>query len=316
MPLAITPLSRSGAAEIGGLDCAKPFTPEVLDQVRQAFLLHPVLVFRDQRLSPAEYAAFAAQFGRIESFGAPRPPAKGTAGPDTSETACLAESGRLAPDVYLYAHPEAAGVQFMTNLARDDMPLIGIVDNAEMWHVDAQHRPDPCKTTILNSILRPAGGGGDTEFSDLTLLWESLDEDIRHLLDGRVGIHHWSKSRNVMFADVLDADARTEGERIADGVPAMRHPLVRRHPDTGRPILFVSPRFTIGIEGLDEESATTLLRTLFQAIEDPRFTYRHHWREGDIVMWDNCRLVHRVHGYDSADVRHLNRITLCGERPV
>ena len=316
MSLKINVLSPSGAAEIMGLDCSQPFAPDVAAVVRQAFLDHPVLVFRNQPLTAPQYKAFAETFGTVEGFGTPRPLSETAQDVDTSETAFLPEeSGRTAPDVFLYFHPDATGVQFMTNIARRDMPLIGIVDNAEMWHVDAQHRPTPSATTILNSVIRPSIGG-DTEFSDLTLMYESLPQELQEALDGHMGIHNWSKSRNFMFDGLLSDAAREEGERIAASVPPMHHPLVRRHPKTGRPILFISPRFTIGIEGVKPEVSESLLRNFFESMDDPRFTYRHQWRDHDIVIWENCRLVHRVHGSPNTDVRHLNRITLCGDAPV
>lgn len=315
MTLTITPVSQSGAAEISGLDCSRPLTPEQATAISQAFLDHPMLVFRDQPLSGTQFAAFAANFGELESFGAPPPlPA-----PDQpivrSDTPSLPEQTSDAANFYVYYHLDDPKVQFMTNEARRDMPLMGIQDNARLWHVDAQYRLNPNKITLLSNVVTPSSGG-DTEYGDMTLLYESLSDELRQLLDGRVAIHQWSKSKNFMFSEALDAAIRAEGDLIATAVPSMRHPLVRRHPDTGRPILFISPRFTIAIEGLEPEASETLLRALFDAIEDPRFIYRHRWRDHDLVMWDNRRLVHRGHYYPKGDVRHMNSITLRGERPV
>jgi len=315
MTLTITRLSRSGAAEIGGVDCSRPLAAEVAALVRQAFLDHPVLVFRTQPLDAVQFAAFAEQFGTLESFGTPGPLPKDGAGLDTSETAVLPElSGRTDSNFYVYYHPDDSRVQFMTNAVRRDMPLMGIQDNAQTWHVDAQYRLNPNKMTFLNNVVSPSSGG-DTEFGDMTLVYESLSDEVRNLLDPCIGIHQWSKSKNFMFAGLLDDSVRAEGDRIAAAVPSMRHPLVRRHPDTGRPILFISPRFTIAIEGLDAAVSESLLRALFLAIDDPRFTYRHQWRDHDLVMWDNRRMVHHGYAYPRGDVRHINSITLCGERP-
>lgn len=312
---AITLLSPSGAAEIAGLDCSRPLTPALVDWIGRALLDHPVLVFRDQPLGGRQFAAFAEQFGRLESFGEPPPlPAPGApiVRPDTPFLPEL--GGSTAANLFVYYHPDDSRVQFMTNVARRDMPLMGIQDNARMWHSDAQYRLAPNKITVLSNVVNPSCGG-DTEYCDMTLLYESLSDELRSLLDGCIGIHQWSKSKNVMFADRLDPAIRAEGDRIAAAVPSMRHPLVRRHPDTGRPILFVSPRFTIAIEGLDADVSESLLRAFFAAIEDPRFTYRHRWCRDDLVMWDNRRLVHRGYAYPEADVRHFNSITLGGERP-
>jgi taurine dioxygenase len=314
MTLTINLLSPSGAAEIIGLDCTRPLTPDLADEVRQVFLDHPVLLFRNQPLTAPQFAAFAEQFGQLESFGEPPPPPAPGEPIERPDTPSLPEQD-AAPNLFVYYHPDDARVQFMTNEARRDMPLMGIQDNARTWHVDAQYRLKPNKMTFLSNVVCPSSGG-DTEYGDMTLLYESLSDELRALLRGCVGIHQWSKSKNFMFSDLLDDTVRAKGDRIATAVASMRHPLVRRHPDTGRPSLFISPRFTIAIEGLDATASETLLRTLFQAIEDPRFTYRHRWREHDLIMWDNRRLVHRGHRYPRADVRHMNSITLHGERPV
>ncbi len=316
MPLTVNRLSPSGAAEVVGLDCSQPLAREVVARLRLAFRDHPVLVFRDQPLTARQFAAFTAEFGELESFGEPPPLPDPGAPVSRADTPSLPElNGRTASNFHVYYHPDDSRVQLMVNELRRDMPLMGIQDNARVWHVDAQHKSTPNKMTFLSNVVGPSCGG-ETEFSDLTLLYESLSGDLRKQLNGRVGIHHWSKSKNALFADALDPAVRAEGDRIAAVVPVMHHPLVRRHPDTGRPILFISPRFTIGIEGMGDAAAQTLLQALFQAIEDPRFTYRHPWRDHDLVMWDNCRLVHRGYPFPKNEVRHFNQITLCGEAPV
>ena len=315
MTLTISTVSQSGAAEISGLDCSRPLAPDLAKQIQHAFLDHPVLVFRDQPLTGAQFAAFAANFGELESFGSPPPLPADDQPIVRADTPSLPEQASDAANFYVYYHQDDSRVQFMTNEARRDMPLMGIQDNARLWHVDAQYRPAPNKITLLSNVVTPSRGG-DTEYGDMTLLYESLSEELRDLLDGRIGIHQWSKSMNFMFADALAPSIRAEGDLIAAAVPSMRHPLVRRHPDTGRPILFVSPRFTIAIEGLEASASEALLRAIFEAIADPRFVYRHCWRDHDLVMWDNRRMVHRGHYYPRDEIRHMNSITLHGEPPV
>ena len=314
MSLSIAPISPS-AAEISGLDCSQPLDRQIAEQIRRAFLDHPVLVFRDQPLSGRQFAAFAANFGELESFGDPPPLPPPDAPIERPDTPALTESRGKAANLYVYYHPEDSRVQFMTNRERRDMPLMGIQDNARMWHVDAQYRLCPNKITLLSNVLTPSRGG-DTEYADMTLLYQSLSAEVQTLLAGCVALHQWSKSMNVMFAGLLDEEVKSEGDRIAALVPSMAHPLVRRHPDTGRPSLFISPRFTIAIDGLEPAQSEELLRSLFAAIDDPRFTYRHQWRDHDVVMWDNRRMVHRGHPYPTDDTRHMNSITLHGEQPL
>lgn len=296
------------------MDCTSPLTDKQAAWLGRALLDHPVLVFRDQKLSGRQFAAFAERFGAPESFGEPPPPPAPDQPIVRPDTPSLPESVGNAANLYVYYHPDDSRVQFMTNAVRRDMPLMGIQDNARMWHIDAQYRLEPNKITLLSNVVTPSDGG-ETEFADLTLLYESLPAEVRELLDGCHGVQQWSKSKNPLFDGLLSPEVRAEGDRIADRVPSTLHPLVRRHPDTGRPILFISPRFTVAIDGMEPAASADLLRQLFQAIEDPRFIYRHRWRDDDLVMWDNRRLTHRGRPYPQGDIRHMNSITLAGDRP-
>jgi len=315
-PRTVSPLAHESAAEITGVDCSRPLGGELAGEIGELFLTYPILVFRDQPLTGAQFAAFAENFGELESFGDPPPLPK----PDESilrpDTPFLPErKGRTAPNFCVYYHPDDPRVQFITNEERRDMPLMGIQDNAEKWHSDAQYRLHPNKITLLNTLIPPSSGG-QTVYADLTLLFEALPQLTQNLLKACRAVHQWSKSRNFLFVDLLDPAAREEGDRIAALVPSMRHPLVRRHPDTGRPILFVSPRFTIAIDGLESAASEMLLRELFALMDDPRFVYSHSWRKNDIVMWDNRRIAHHGCEFPQTDIRHFNSITLCGEQPL
>ena len=312
MGFVVNPLG-TGAAEVVGLDCSKPFTADVLSAVKQEYLENPVLVFRQQALSPPELAAFGRHFGRLESYG--NPLASGKADKGKNQTAALRQTdNRETPDQTLYQSPEDPDVLIMTNEIRGDLPVIGIVDNAEMWHSDGSHKPEPYQAIIVNVVRNPAIGG-DTEFCDLRAVYDALTPQIRAVLNGLSAFHHWSKSLNPRFAGSLDAVALEEGRRIASLIPEMRQPLVRTHPDTGRPALYLSPRFTLRIDQVAKEQSDALLRELFAFMDDPRFHYRHEWREGDLMIWDNRCTNHRVRSYASDDIRCRYRVTVAGDRP-
>ncbi len=311
-----SPLSPSGAVEVTGLDCSRPLAPDTVAEIERLFLDHPVMVFRDQPLTGRQFLAFAENFGEAERFGEPSPLPAPDAAITRADTPSLPETGEAnRQNLLVYYHSDDPRVQFMTNAVRHDMPLMGIQDNARLWHVDAQYRERPNKITLLSNVVTPSSGG-DTVYSDLTLLFESLPAEMQRLLTGLVGVHQWSKSRNFMFDGRLDDAVRAEGERIAGAVPSMRHPLVCRHPGSGRPVLFISPRFTVAVDGLEPAHSRDLLQMLFAALDDRRFVYRHQWRNGDLVMWDNRRLVHHGYGYPAGEVRHMNSITLHGSRPI
>ncbi len=305
----LNPLGAT-AAEIYGLDCAQAIDPSTLRALTEAFLTYPALIFRDQVLSAPELAAFGRLFGPIETYE------KAAAKVARPQLATLHEtSARTTPDQMLYLHPEDSGVLIMTNEALRDLTAVAVIDNAECWHSDGSHKPEPYQAIALHILQNPAAGGGDTEFCDLRLMYDALPADDRRLLAGLTATHHWSKSINPRFAGVLDNAAREEGARIAAMIPPAHQPVVRTHPETGRPALYLSPRFTLCIDGAPPDASQAILNELFALMDDPRFCYRHQWRERDLMIWDNRCLNHRVRAYAANDVRRRHRITIGGDRP-
>jgi taurine dioxygenase len=298
------------AAEINGFDCARAIDAGTSRALKQAYLTYPVLIFRDQVLSASELAAFGRLFGPLETYEkpaakTPRPP-----------LASLHETrARTTPDQMLYPHPEDSGVLIMTNQALTDLTAIAVIDNAECWHSDGSHKAVPYQAIAVHILQNPASGGGDTEFCDLRLIYDALPAGDKKLLTRLTASHHWSKSLNPRFAGALDDAARQEGARIAAMIPRTHQPVVRTHPETGRPALYLSPRFTLGIDGAAPDTSEAVLNELFALMDDPRFCYRHRWRDGDLMIWDNRCLNHRVHAYAASDVRYLHRITIGGDRP-
>jgi alpha-ketoglutarate-dependent taurine dioxygenase len=310
MSYVIHPLSPT-AAEIIGLDCALSVEPSILEAIQKAFLEFPVLIFRDQNLSATELSAFSRHFGVLEEYGTP-----GQGSYNKPATASLREAGgRETPDQTLYLHPEDAGVLIMTNERLADLPVIGIVDNAELWHSDGSHKADPYKAIIVHVITNPVSGGGDTEFCDLRLAYKAMPPELIKELIGRTGLHHWSKYLNPQFAGKLDPAGVEDAKKMATTIPLMPQPLVRTHPDTGQPSLYLSPRFTVQLQNVDWAKSDEILRQLFEFIEQPAFRYRHSWQEKDLMIWDNRCLNHRVLGYAANDIRRRHRVTIIGDKP-
>jgi alpha-ketoglutarate-dependent taurine dioxygenase len=216
MSIRVNPLG-SAAAEILGLDCARPLTDQAFQVVEFAFLDYPVLVFRDQLLSATDVARFGSRFGPLEGYGTPATTAGSKTEAPKRELAALRQiDGRETPDLMLYVSPSDPDVLIMSNEIRSDLNAIGIVDNAETWHSDASHRAQPCKAVVLYATRNPSAGG-DTEFCDMRSVYNALAADLKAELAGRTAIHHWSKSKNPRFAGTLDAAAHEEGERIVTG---------------------------------------------------------------------------------------------------
>lgn len=283
----INPISEIGAAEIAGLDCSRPFDGETMRHVREAWSRYPILVFRDQALDVRQLVAFTEQFGPME-----------------------------ISDRSNYAHPEHEAVLVLSNELGPDGKPVGVVDAGDFLHSDMQFSPEPVTATILQSIRNPSRGG-DTEFCNMYLVYEALPVELRARLAGRTAIQHPSKLRNKRVTvssgrpDAAEYYASTEGR-----IPEMAHPVVRTHPETGRDALYVSPRFTLAIEGLDEGESDELLDAVFALMGEPRFKYRHLWRDRDLVMWDNRCLTHRATGgYVLPDIRRMHRTQVRGDRP-
>lgn len=279
-------LSEAGAAEVVGLDCSRPLDDATVAALRATFLAHPILAIRDQHLDAAQQAAFSRRFGELEEQ-------------DRKE----------------YTHPDDPDVLILSNELRPDGSAVGVVDAGDFLHSDSSHHEEPVAMTILYSVKNPSRGG-DTEYVNLYQVYESLSPEIKAKIDGRTAAHHISKLRNPRVTVSRDRPGATEYyTKTAREQPEVHQPVVRTHPETGRQALYVSPRFTLAIDGMEPDESEALLQQLFAAMKDPRFTYRHKWHDRDLVMWDNRCLNHRATGgYVLPDTRRMHRTTVKGDR--
>jgi taurine dioxygenase len=160
----------------------------------------------------------------------------------------------------------------LSNLDADGNPSIRFSKAANYhWHTDKPYHPAPPMLTMLHAVEVPASGG-DTEFANTALAYDALPETTKHRI----------AAPRVAFRPAFD-----------DSRPGAVHPLVRTHPDTGRETLYLGNHST-HVVGMPEEESAALLRELLEHATQPRFVYRHRWRVGDLVMWDNRCLLHRA----------------------
>ena len=286
MGVTVRPLSDALGAEILGADLAAPLGDGAFAAIERALIDHKVLAIRGQELTPAGHVAFAARFGEV----------------------AVHENAQFMLD----DQPE---ILVLSNDRRDGRP-VGVIDAGDAWHSDFSYRPVPSLTTILFALRIPESGG-DTEFADMVAAYDALPAATRSRIDGLMAIHTINKLRNSRIA--ISPERENAGDyyrRRGAEQPDVTHPLVRTHPVTGRRALYVSPRFTIGIAGIDDGEAQALLDELFAHQIDPRFVYRHGWRKGDVVMWDNRSVIHRAcGGHVYPDIRHIHRATVLGDAP-
>ncbi|MFT5440207.1 MAG: taurine dioxygenase [Alphaproteobacteria bacterium] len=280
----INRLSDALGAEIIGLDVSR-LDDQSFTLVKDAFLEHHVLVFRDQGVSPEEQIKFSARFGPVEM--------------------------REGRPFTLDGFPEVA---VLSNRLVDGNP-VGVINAGDFWHSDLSFSPTPCRVTFLQA-LEVAEEGGDTEWSNMQMAYDALPDATKRRIQGRKGIHVFDRRRNPRTR--VDAQFAGKADEIYGvPVPDALHPIVRTHPETGRKLLYVSPRFVVGIEDMDDEEAQPLLDELFAHQIQPQFRYRHTWRKGDLLIWDNPCLVHiGWGGITSPGIRHMHRTMVLGEAPL
>lgn len=280
-------IGEVGAGELIGLDCSRPLDAETIKDLWRAFLTFPILAIRDQHLDARSLAAFSRRLGTLEN---------------------------PANDDHL--HPDDPNVLILSNELRPDGTAIGVVDAGDFLHSDSQSQPIPAAATLLYAERNPKTGG-DTEYCNTYLVYEALPAELKARVNGLYAINRASKIGNKRAAiSASRPGARDHYEKTLGKSPDVRHPVVRTHPETGRTSLYVSPRFTIAIDGMDEAESDRLLDELFAFMNQPRFKHRHKWRDRDLVMWDNRCLMHRATGgYVLPDIRRMLRTVIAGREP-
>lgn len=275
-------LSDALGAEVAGIDVAK-ISDDDFAAIHRAWLDHEVLVFRGQELTPEDHIAFSRKFGELEVH--------------------------ISVDHLLDGHPE---IMLVSN-RKENGRYIGAVSAGDYWHSDLSCNAHPTKASLLYSLEVPSCGG-DTEWADMYAAYETLPDATKRKIDGRRGIHSWNRMRNprVHVPEMHKGDAEMRyGERAPDD---SLHPIVRTHPETGRKALYVSPRFTIGIDGMENEAAQELLDELFEHQARREFVFHHTWSVGDLVLWDNRCTVHFACG-GHTEARHMHRTSVAGDVP-
>jgi taurine dioxygenase len=193
----------------------------------------------------------------------------------------------------------------ITNV-RDTGRPTALEDGEMMFHYDQCYYERPSMGSTLYAIEVP-DEGGNTLFSNCRMAWEALSDAWKQRLDGLRALNYYDYGRNpTVRPETIDPDK-----------PHWVHPVVRTHPETGRKALYVSRRFTIGIEGMDDAEAQPLLDALFEHQLRPDLIYRHQYRLHDLIMWDNrCTTHHAAGGIPPGQIRHMHRTTLAGDVPV
>lgn len=274
MGLVIEPSGAALGATIRGVDL-RDLDDDATAAIRRSWLDHKVLAFPDQPMTDDDLERFTLRFG---PFG---------------------------NDPYFAAiegHPNIAAI---TRRADETSSLF-----AENWHADWSFQEFPPDGTCLHGRIIPPTGG-DTWFTDQEAALAQMPASLRERIDGLVAVH---SARGGYAPDGTYGDG-DDGRSMAivpdqSAYATQRHPLIRVHPETGRPTLYSVIGYIIGIEGMDDDEARPLLGELYAWQTRPEFQYHHRWASDMLVMWDNRCVLHRATGgYDGHD-RVLHRTTI------
>ena len=276
-------------ATITGLDLGSDMSEGEFKTVRETVNARAVVVIRDQVALPSERLV---TFARL--FGTPQV--------------------NVRADANNEANPE---VFWVSNVHENGKPL-GSHDAGRYWHSDLCYLEKPSDVTLLHALEVPAKDGvsyGATEFISATAAYDSLSDDLKEKIAGvtaRNGYRYmWNRKAHEFGKRPVLSDAELK-KFPEDAV----HPIVRTHPRTGRKCLYVCDGYTHAIDGWAEDESRETLDALFAHLLDPGFRYRHEWRVGDLLIWDNCAVQHKASfDYPPELRRRMQRCTIEGDVP-
>jgi alpha-ketoglutarate-dependent taurine dioxygenase len=270
-------------AEIRGVDLSRGIDDATFAEIDAALSAHAVIFLRDQRITPQQQVDFSRRFGEIEINAFSK-----------------------------YALAENPAVLVVSNI-KEDGKDIGYADAGSHWHTDMSYTATPPRLTMLYAVEVPCRDGrplGDTWFASAAAAYDDLPAAMKKKLDGKRAIHRFAaKERGVKKPVELTP------EQIAKN-PDVIHPVARRHPVTGTKAIYLRKGECIGIEGMPDDEALPLIEELSDLITSDRYIYRHRWKVGDLLMWDNALVQHWApRDYEWPDRRMMLRTTVNGSVP-
>jgi taurine dioxygenase len=278
----IIPTGAAVGAEARGIDL-RQVDDSTFAAITRAWHDHAVLLFRNQSLSDADLIAFSRRFGGLDH-------------------APVQENGRA----FVEGHPELYVVSNV--LGADGAPIGSLGAGEAVWHTDMSYLPQPPKASMLFALEIPPTGG-DTWFSSMYAAYDRLPDDLKRRIEGLRVKHDgtYNSGGFVRSGVTPTGDPRTS--------PGTFHPLVCRHPETGRRALYLGRRRNAYIEGLSLAVSDALLDEIWAYATDDAIAWRHQWRVGDLVLWDNRATMHRRDPFDAHARRVMHRTQIKGEAP-
>ena len=280
MTLAFSPLHPLFAALAKGIELSVPLDLGVVREIEAAMDQYAVLVFRDQLIDQVQQLAFTRNFGPLDPGRHLAVRQQRRVRPEFADVSNLDEEGRVAGRDHR---------RILSNMA------------TRLWHTDSSYKKPAAKFSLLYCSAIP-NWGGETEFADMRAAYDALPDRLRAEAEGREAEHYVHHSRATLgFAPSED--------EIAGAIPSATWPLVRIHAGSGRKVLYIGSHAT-RVLGLSLPEGRVLLSDLLEHATQRQFVYRHEWKPGDLVMWDNRAVLHRGRRYDLAQRRDMRRSTV------
>jgi len=280
MTLELSLLSDNTGVEARGVDLSRPLDVETKNRLNKAFVESSVLVIREQNLTASQLRDGVQNFGEIFQQHNTR-----------------------------FSLPECPEIHYLSN--KDRYPDGTRYIPGAGYHTDHSNSETPPKATLLLAIELPKSGG-DTQFVNMAAAFDGLPDTTKDRIADLKAMHVYQSKHSARKLMGLTSEAK---EKVPD---AVYHPIVRTHPESGRKSIYINPIRIDAIDGMKEADALDLLNELLLHATQEKFQYRHKWRTGDLVMWDNRCLLHKANGdYDhETQTRYLYRVMLQGDRPV
>jgi taurine dioxygenase len=280
--LRVQPTGAALGARMEGVD-VRAIDAETFAAIHRAWLDHQVLLFRDQRLTDEDLVSFSRRFGDLDE-------------------APVQETGQRFVD----GHPE---IYVVSNVVKGGLAIGSLGSGEAVWHTDMSYLADPPKASALYALEVPAKGG-DTSFCSMCAAWDELDDRLRRRVVGLRVKHDGTYNSGGYTRQGLTP---TDDPRTS---PGTFHPLVSIHPETGRRGLYLGRRRNAYIEGLSVDDSNALLDEIWAQATRESLTWRHQWRVGDLVLWDNRCTMHRRDAFDPAGRRVMHRTQIKADRPA
>ena len=278
MALRVEPSGAACGARVFGVDLSRPLSDATIAEIRAAWIEHAVLAFPGQRIDDDDLERFTLAFG---PFG---------------------------NDPFIAPIPGRGHVIAVARAADETSPLF-----AENWHTDWSFQAVPPAGTILRSVIVPPVGG-DTLFADQRAALEAMPGELRSRIEGVQAIHSAKRAYAPDgFYGTSDKGRSMDIRASPEAAALQRHPLIRRHPESGREALYGTIGYIVGLDGV--EDAEALIGEVYAWQTQDRFVYRHVWESDMLLMWDNRSVLHRATGGYEGHARRLHRTTI-GERPA